>query len=112
MVLRIKTDATISTSRRPAQTAFSPSPAGTSHLDSGSALASADPPYRSFASRTARRDQLTFQFQGGVPAYLGVELRDYSSLWPTDVARRRERPRHSATAHKREPLPSQRGAKR
>jgi hypothetical protein len=117
MVLRIKTDGTISDLRGVRSTGgFTLTMPGRRTLDSGSALAARDPRIASVrVANSAKGSELTFQFKGGVPAYLvSPNGRDLQlSLGRPELARDdKNGSRHSATAQKREALPSHRAAKR
>jgi hypothetical protein len=117
MVLRIKTDGTISDMHGVRSAGgFTLSMPGRRTLDSGTALAARDPRIASVkVANNAKGSELTFQFKGGVPAYLvspsGRELQ--LSLGRPDAAHAAKDAAHrGATAQKRATEAVHRPAKR
>jgi len=110
MVLRIKTDGGISELRGTRSAAgFTLTMPGRRTLDNGAALAARDPRIASVrVANHAKGSELTFQFKGGVPAYLvtpnGRDLQ--LSLGRSDAPRDgKDAARRSATAQKRVEAP-------
>jgi hypothetical protein len=109
MVLRIKTDGTISDFRGVRSTGgFTLSMPGRRTLDSGSALAARDPRIASVrVANNAKGSELVFQFKGGVPPYLvSPNGRDLQlSLNRPDAPRDAKDAHRTATAQKRTETP-------
>jgi hypothetical protein len=106
MVLRIKTDGAISDLHGiRSASGFTLTMPGRRTLDNGAALAARDPRIASVrVANNAKGSELTFQFKGGVPAYLvSPNGRDLQlSLGRPDVAQgAKDGARRSATAQKR-----------
>ena len=117
MMLRIKTDGNIADLRGVrSSSGFTLTMPGRRTLDTGSALAARDPRIASVrVANNAKGSELTFQFKGGVPAYLvSPNGRDLQlALGRPDAARETKDVAHrSATAQKRVTEVPHRAAKR